>query len=275
MNKPDDWDVTTGVTRINSAISNNPANPELAVVLCVDSQAKEEAKADFGFGRFGFDVRPRGAVIPIPGVPSTVTGDGPYDLLWLMLPWEGIQSRIESALDRPMPHLPAQVHRDFIYDSTIENAMSQCWSAMSQPHAGAPLVVDGLVNVILGRLLQFGETPIAAPKRRAKLSSRQYAAVVDLIEYRSPASPSLDELADAAGVTRFHFSRLFKQTAGVSPMHFVQQRKIERAQNLMRTRPEWTLAAVAFDCGFADQSHFTRTFKKHLGVSPSAWLHQI
>ena len=54
-------------------------------------------------------------------------------------------------------------------------------------------------------------------------------------------------------------------------MAWVGQRRIERAQSLIRDHPEWTLAAVALASGFSDQSHLTRQFKRIVGVTPGVW----
>ncbi|MEM9913515.1 MAG: AraC family transcriptional regulator [Planctomycetota bacterium] len=272
---PDGTGVEMGMTRVNAAQASNWSTPEPAIAMCVESSAREQVTADLGFGRFRFDARPQQALVFSHETGADITGEGPYDLVWLMLRWEVIQKRIESALDRPVARLPERVHSMAINDPILATAMSQCWSVMLKPNAGAPLMIDGLVNVILGRLLELGEAPVVEPTKKAKLSPRQLNAVRDLIEERAPSSLRLDDLADATGVSRFHFSRLFKATTGSTLMHYVQRRRVERAQTLMKARPEWTLGAIALDCGFSDQAHFTRTFKKHMGVSPSAWLKSL
>ena len=80
-------------------------------------------------------------------------------------------------------------------------------------------------------------------------------------------------LADLAGISRAHFSRVFKHTLGTSPGRYVRLRRLEAAQNMLRTTTE-KLSAIAVSCGLADQSHLTRIFRKLVGVPPGRWRQQ-
>lgn len=81
---------------------------------------------------------------------------------------------------------------------------------------------------------------------------------------------SLDQLAGLAGMSRFHFARQFRITTGQSPMGYVRQARIERATAIL-SQSNTTIARVAVSLGFADQSHFTRTFGRFVGVSPKSF----
>jgi AraC family transcriptional regulator len=81
---------------------------------------------------------------------------------------------------------------------------------------------------------------------------------------------SLESLAQQTGFSPYHFARLFRQTTGESPHHFVLRQRIERAQCLLKQR-DLPLAVVALESGFANQSHFTQVFKRHLGLTPRAY----
>jgi AraC family transcriptional regulator len=85
---------------------------------------------------------------------------------------------------------------------------------------------------------------------------------------------SLDELARQAGVSRFHFARQFRLSTGESPMAYLRWMRIERSKSILRTR-EATIAEVAAGLGFSDQSHFTRTFGRLVGVSPRSFARQV
>lgn len=77
----------------------------------------------------------------------------------------------------------------------------------------------------------------------------------------------LEELASTVGLSPFHFFRKFKSEFGTTPHAFVVQRRIERAKSLLLIR-NMPLKVVAADCGFSDQSHLNRTFRKALGMTP-------
>jgi transcriptional regulator GlxA family with amidase domain len=78
------------------------------------------------------------------------------------------------------------------------------------------------------------------------------------------------DLAALARLSPWHFSRAFKASLGLSPHAYVLERRIERAQHLMRTTAD-PLAQIALACGLADQAHLSRLFQKVAGVAPSRW----
>ena len=70
-----------------------------------------------------------------------------------------------------------------------------------------------------------------------------------------------DDCASAARLSNSHFRRAFKVTFGLTFFRYVNQRRIERAQELM-VMTDQPLCQIAEQCGFADQSHFTRVFRR-------------
>jgi AraC-like DNA-binding protein len=77
----------------------------------------------------------------------------------------------------------------------------------------------------------------------------------------------LKALAAEARLSAFHFARAFKQSQGVTPHHFILQRRLEKARQLLE-EAQLSLAEIATSVGFADQSHFSRRFRDHVGISP-------
>src|SRR5271168_4886340 len=78
------------------------------------------------------------------------------------------------------------------------------------------------------------------------------------------------ELAKLVQLSSFHFCRVFRVSFGSSPHGYVTKRRIERAQGLILTR-KLPLGQIAVDCGFADQAHFTKLFRRLTGESPGEW----
>jgi len=76
-------------------------------------------------------------------------------------------------------------------------------------------------------------------------------------------------MADIAGLSPFHFSRTFARATGHSPHRYVMLARVERAVALLR-RSSLPLAEIAFQTGFADQSHMARHVRQHHGISPKA-----
>jgi AraC family transcriptional regulator len=81
----------------------------------------------------------------------------------------------------------------------------------------------------------------------------------------------LDEVADAACFSPFHFHRIFKALLGETLSQFVKRQRLERALYLMSHAPRRSLTDVALGCGFSSSSDFSRSFKQHYGLPPSVF----
>lgn len=80
----------------------------------------------------------------------------------------------------------------------------------------------------------------------------------------------VSRLAQLVTLSAGHFSRAFKQTFGDTPHGHVMRRRVEAAKAMMLKSAE-PLSQIAYLCGFADQAHFSRTFRKLAGATPLAW----
>jgi AraC family transcriptional regulator len=96
---------------------------------------------------------------------------------------------------------------------------------------------------------------------------------LDYIEDQPDERISLDDLAAAAGLSRFHFSRVFRQHIGMTPAAYVERTRLERAKEMMR-HGQLSLMDVAYAAGFSDQSHFTRRFRAYEGCTPSEYVRE-
>jgi len=84
---------------------------------------------------------------------------------------------------------------------------------------------------------------------------------------------SLKQLSRIACLSPFYFQRMFLETTGVSPHDYLVQQRIRKAREFLAAGS--SLAQVAQDTGFADQSHFTRIFKRLTGITPGAFCRSI
>lgn len=80
---------------------------------------------------------------------------------------------------------------------------------------------------------------------------------------------SLEQLAKLTQLSRYQIIRLFKQNTGLTPHHFQLNLRINRAKNLLIQKQ--TISDIAYQLGFADQSHFQRTFKSFTGITPQQY----
>jgi AraC family transcriptional regulator len=126
-----------------------------------------------------------------------------------------------------------------------------------------PLAVESLCLEMLvstSRLQRIGNEPAPAWLSRT----------VDCLRARFLERPSIRELCDVAGVSPGHFSREFRRLYGMNAAEYLRCLRLEWAAERLR-EPDDSLAEIAFAAGFADQSHFTRRFKRQFGVTPAAF----
>jgi len=99
---------------------------------------------------------------------------------------------------------------------------------------------------------------------------RQLRLAKDVID-RDWARPlDLDELARHAGYSRYHFVRSFKAVYGVSPGQYLSHRRVERAQELLRTA-DLSVTEICAAVGFSSLGSFSSRFRQQVGVTPSEY----
>jgi AraC-like DNA-binding protein len=116
-------------------------------------------------------------------------------------------------------------------------------------------------------LLASLRQPTPAPQARGGLPPGAMRRVREYVDAHLGESMDLAELAAIAGLSVFHFARQFKQSAGVTPHHYLVRRRVERAQDLL-ARTDLSLSEIALAVGFSDQSHLARHFRQMLGTTP-------
>ncbi|HWA01608.1 MAG TPA: AraC family transcriptional regulator [Caulobacterales bacterium] len=96
------------------------------------------------------------------------------------------------------------------------------------------------------------------------------ARVLAYIDNNLGSDIRLDDLASVACLSAHHFSELFRQSMGTSPYRYVLDRRVECAKVLLRDSMLGVLE-VALAVGFADQSHFSKVFRRATGMAPGAY----
>lgn len=123
---------------------------------------------------------------------------------------------------------------------------------------------------LLAASLEREAQPRAGPAYDGGMPRWQARRVQAFIEenleqpFRSP------DLIALTGMSAGHFFRTFKATFGQAPFAYIASLRIKRSQQLMLTT-DHSLSQIALDCGMCDQSHFTRMFRRIVGVPPGEW----
>jgi AraC family transcriptional regulator, arabinose operon regulatory protein len=108
------------------------------------------------------------------------------------------------------------------------------------------------------------------PLRHDRQSDPRLLAVLEHVARKLDEPMTVDSLADVAGMSASWLAHLFQAELGVSLMHYVETRRIERASQLLRVTP-LTVKQIAHQVGFANQFYFSLRFKKATGLSPTAY----
>jgi AraC-like DNA-binding protein len=126
---------------------------------------------------------------------------------------------------------------------------------------------DFLSCLISRYALDQSATRSSQPARQAVVSTRDY------LQSHYSDDVSLDDLAAVAGLSRFHFCRLFRKEMGVSASTYQTQLRLAEARRLLAQGTLISETAIA--TGFYDQSHFGKHFKRHVGTTPARYTSQI
>jgi AraC family transcriptional regulator len=212
---------------------------------------------------------PVGSIFVVPaGSPGRVRWSGCYDWLHLFLD-PGLVARVaaeEFGLDPARLAVPPLDGLDL---PPLRAAMGAVDAELSAGGAGGSLAAESLANVLAVHLIRH----VSAPRQPARardgaLPQARLRAVVEYIEEHLDACPTLQQMAAVARLSPCHFARQFKAATGLPPHQYVIARRVERAKQFLQGDGDYSLAGVAAHAGFSDQSHFTRHFKRLVGVTP-------
>jgi AraC-like DNA-binding protein len=131
----------------------------------------------------------------------------------------------------------------------------------------------GLDELGLALAARFAETVTGRARRRVRVSPRDRRRAVEAalwLEEHADQEVGLEAAARRAGLSTFHFLRLFAGVVGTTPHQFLVRARLRRAARLL-SEPELPISAVALAAGFDDLSNFVRTFRRAAGVSPRAF----
>ena len=102
------------------------------------------------------------------------------------------------------------------------------------------------------------------------ISDRRIARVLEMMSSRLSNPPTLDELAAEAGVSKFHFVRLFREKVGRTPHAFLLQLRLEAAQSMLAAT-DLDIGTIAALSGYSRSAELTSAFSRRYGTTPKGW----
>lgn len=168
---------------------------------------------------------------------------------------------IDASQIEILPHFLAQ-------DLQIKHiglALKAELEASAQPDS---LFIESLTTALAMRFLKrFSSLKQKVPELEYGLSKKKLSTVIDYISNNLDEDLKLANIAASIGIGTSHFTRLFKQSMGITPYQYIIQCRVYRAR-LLLLQKNLTISEVADQVNFYDQSHLTYHFKKILGVTP-------
>jgi AraC family transcriptional regulator len=173
---------------------------------------------------------------------------------------DAIEERAVAGLREHLPVVPVNNRRAYL----------QRRLARYLTNAGNPLAVD----LIAGELLHSTFADDGAPRRRYTTKQLEwYGRRIDesrrMLHEDYSACHTLDRLARNAGMSAYHFARIFRELAGVPPHRYLIRRRLEAAAE--RLRDGASVTGVCYEVGFGNLSHFIHMFRACYGIAPSRW----
>ncbi|WP_296306520.1 AraC family transcriptional regulator [Erythrobacter sp.] len=194
----------------------------------------------------------------------------PHHSLQFYLPRAALDAIADENEARPVGELSYRPGVPF--SDPVVRSLGMCLGKVfERPQEANRLFLDHIAFALGTHLAQsYGEMEPCSRLHRGGLAAWQERRATEYLGANLGSGSSLKEIAAQCGLSISHFSRAFKATFGIAPHQWLIRRRIEVAKALLKS-PSLSLARVALECGFADQSHFTRVFTRIVGMGPGAW----
>jgi len=157
------------------------------------------------------------------------------------------------------------------FDAKVMNLGMSLLAELREPALSHGLFVDHVGIAMASHVAQrYGLLSPLSQRLRGRLAPWQERRAKDFFDAHLDGRVSVEDIARECSLSVSHFSRAFRKSTGKTPYGWLTKRRIELAKEKLHDRGR-TIAQIALECGFADQSHFTRTFSREIGSSPGLW----
>jgi AraC family transcriptional regulator len=210
------------------------------------------------------------SVIP-PGVKHTIHWNRRAPLLHINLNDQFFDSMLENVSNKISTKLaPSLLVRDpFLVEMGKELYRELQFGPINE------LFAKSVVTLTATHLIRaYSCKPSSVAVYRCGLGPKRERKVRKYIQDNLDRPLSLDDLAQVALLSPSYFISMFQQSTGMTPYQYVLQQRVEYAKELL-TYSKLSLMEIAHKCGFPDQSQFTTTFRRHMGVPPGQYKRRL
>ena len=213
-----------------------------------------------------------GAILTAPGDLLTAKGARAESLLISLAPAFVIDCAVRARLTRAGASItfPAQIIER---DDRLARLARDLADELAIVEAGQEVVIHALIEQGAIHLLRRYASLRRSDElelSRVGLVDRRVRRAVELMHAQLGRDLPLEELAAAAYLSPFHFSRLFKKVTGATPHAYLAQLRLERAQQLLATT-DHSITEIGSRVGYASSSHFSKAFRQATALTPRAF----
>jgi AraC family transcriptional regulator len=158
-------------------------------------------------------------------------------------------------------------------DPLIERLILGIGDVLRDDDPTVTMYVDYLARAVAARLVQHHSSASSSTHRGdcpTTMAKGRLGKAIDFMEANLDQSIGLLAISDAAGLSPSHFARQFRASVGQAPHQYLMQRRVEQAKRRL-CESNAGIAEIAIACGFANQEHLSRLFKRACGTTPAAF----
>ncbi|KFI08093.1 helix-turn-helix domain-containing protein [Massilia sp. BSC265] len=160
-------------------------------------------------------------------------------------------------------------------DPLLCGVLELLYTALSAPAQASSGFIQGMAQALTYHLVEHYEVALDGRKIvRGGLPAHKLHRILDAMRGRLAEPFELAPFADMAGLSVFHFSRVFKQATGMAPSRYVARLRLEEARRLL-CETERSIIDIGLALGYQSPSHFSQIFRQGVGVSPSVYRREL
>ena len=157
-------------------------------------------------------------------------------------------------------------------DDRISVMLEQLRQELLDERQPSPLFAHSLAQALAVHLVRRYLDPRRGARRSNALQAYKLRRVIEAMNEGLAEDFSLANLARVAGLSEYHFSRMFKRATGLSPSQYFIRLRMSRARHLL-LETDHSIIDVGLEVGYSSPSHFSQVFRREVGVTPSIYRH--
>lgn len=249
----------------------DPATPDFTLIVGSGQPFRTEVRTGEMQWRGRFS---RGDIlVPPPNMSTAYTDDDPLEIAVVSFPTRAL-AMIYSEVGVEFSSLMSVFGYSF-RDELISQLCFRLWDEAADDNPLGSVFADGALMAIAVTLLRRSR-PASFPSQRAigGLAPYRLRRATDLAIARLQDDLSIADLAEAAGLSPFHFARALRREVGKSPHEWLLEHRLNRAKEFLRDS-NLPIGVIASMCGFKSRAGFGAAFKRILGTTPRGWRDSI